>query len=159
MRNPTYYTFCIAPSCLFLYTSLPFSISGYSALFRHPNDELNFCVYIIPGNPKVTDSDLPYWYDKLVKEDPNISRALGKSAKIERMRVGEVTRCPHEKYHGFAVTLFVWLTLPLIPEDGLIFLYLVYIPVIAYTGSLILRPSPLEFTLGVRIIALTTEPF
>ena len=65
------------------------SHAGYSALFRHPNDKLNYCVYLIPGNPKVTDSDLPYWHDKLMREDPNISRALGKSAKIERMKAGE----------------------------------------------------------------------
>ena len=66
-------------------------LTGYSALFRHPNDELNLCVYIIPGNPKVKDSDLPYWHNKMIKEDPSISRALGKSAKMERMRVGKAT--------------------------------------------------------------------
>jgi PhoPQ-activated pathogenicity-related protein len=26
-------------------------IPGNPALFRHPNDVLNYCVYIIPGNP------------------------------------------------------------------------------------------------------------
>lgn len=65
-----------------------FVFPGYSALFRHPNDELNYCVYIIPGNPLVTDEKLPYWHEYLAKEDPNISKALGKRAKIERMKAG-----------------------------------------------------------------------
>ena len=61
---------------------------GYCALFKHPNDVLNYCVYIIPGNPKVTSDDLPYWHDKIMKEDPNVSKALGKDFKIERMKAG-----------------------------------------------------------------------
>lgn len=64
--------------------------AGYSALFRHPNNELNYCVYIIPGNPLVTDENLPYWHEYLSKKDPNISKALGKKAKIERMKAGIV---------------------------------------------------------------------
>ena len=61
---------------------------GYSALFRHPNDELNYCVYIIPGNPQVGNDDLPYWHDNIMKNDPYVSRALGDKAKVERMKVG-----------------------------------------------------------------------
>eukprot|EP00105_Crassostrea_gigas_P041508 XP_019925656.1 PREDICTED: conditioned medium factor receptor 1-like [Crassostrea gigas] len=64
-------------------------LPGYSALFRHPNDELNYCVYIIPGNPKVTPDDLKYWHEYLQTNDPNISRALGGEAKIERMNAGK----------------------------------------------------------------------
>jgi len=60
---------------------------GYAALFKHPNDELNYCVYIIPGNPKVIPDDLPHWHDKLMK-DPYISKALGSDFKIERMKAG-----------------------------------------------------------------------
>ncbi len=30
--------------CFYQRESLP----GYSAIFRHPNDELNFCYYLIP---------------------------------------------------------------------------------------------------------------
>jgi len=63
-------------------------VSGYAALFKHPNDELNYCVYIIPGNPKVTADDLPKWHDKLMKNDPFISKALGNDYKIERMKAG-----------------------------------------------------------------------
>lgn len=71
-----------------LYCQLHLS-QGYAALFRHPNDVLNYCVYIIPGNPKVTNDDLSYWHHHLMKEDPNISQALGTSAKLERMKAGE----------------------------------------------------------------------
>lgn len=43
-------------------------LPGYAALFRHPNDELNYCCYIIPGNDKVTVDDLKYWHEYLMKE-------------------------------------------------------------------------------------------
>lgn len=45
-------------------------------------------MYIIPGNPLVTDEKLPYWHEHLLKDDPNISKALGKKAKLERMKAG-----------------------------------------------------------------------
>ena len=64
--------------------------TGYSALFRHPNNELNYCVYIIPGNPQVTNETLPYWHEQLTKEDKNISKALGSGAKLERMKAGNI---------------------------------------------------------------------
>ncbi len=73
-------------------------LTGYSAIFRHPNDELNFCVYIIPGNPQVTNDTLPYWHEHLIKNDPNISKSLGKNAKLERMKAGEFTFVLHEHY-------------------------------------------------------------
>ena len=66
-----------------------FAIVGYAALFKHPNEELNFCVYLIPGNPKVVPEDLPKWHDYMLK-DPSISKALGNNFKIERMRAGNV---------------------------------------------------------------------
>jgi len=65
-------------------------LPGYAALFRHPNDEVNFCTYIIPGNPKVTNDDLKYWHDYLMKSDPNVSKALGKNYKIENMKAGSL---------------------------------------------------------------------
>ena len=65
--------------------------TGYAALFKHPNDELNFCVYLIPGNPKVVPEDLPKWHDQLLK-DPFVSKALGDKYKIERMKAGKC-RC------------------------------------------------------------------
>ncbi|KAL3857970.1 hypothetical protein ACJMK2_012612 [Sinanodonta woodiana] len=65
-------------------------LPGYAALFRHPGDELNYCVYIIPGNPKCTTETLPHWHDHLMKSDPNISRALGPDFKIERMKAASL---------------------------------------------------------------------
>lgn len=62
---------------------------GYAVLFRHANDELNYCIYIIPGNPNVTDETLPYWHEHMVKHDANISQALGKTPKMERMKAGK----------------------------------------------------------------------
>ena len=77
------------PAYLYLCVCIP----GYSALFRHPNDVLNYCVYIIPGNPACRQEDLPYWHDKLIKDDPNISRALGSEFKMERMKAGGMLFC------------------------------------------------------------------
>jgi len=79
-RVPTLFlTVANSSDCLFT--------SGYAALFKHPNDELNYCVYIIPGNPKVIPDDLPYWHSRIM-EDPSISKALGSNFKIERMKAG-----------------------------------------------------------------------
>lgn len=69
----------------------PESLPGYSAIFRHPKDELNYCYYLIPcGAPgmcgNVTEADLPRLHNDAIKNDPFISKALGPGAKIERMR-------------------------------------------------------------------------
>jgi len=69
----------------------PESLPGYSAIFKHPKDELNYCYYLIPcGAPghcgDVTEADLPRLHNDAIKGDPFISRALGPAAKIERMR-------------------------------------------------------------------------
>jgi flavin-dependent dehydrogenase len=63
---------------------------GYAALFRHPNDEVNYCVYIIPGNPQVTNDNLAHWHEFLMKKDPNITKALGNNYKIERMKAASL---------------------------------------------------------------------
>ncbi|KAL8604633.1 hypothetical protein ACOMHN_013413 [Nucella lapillus] len=65
-------------------------LPGYSALFRHPNDELNFCCYIIPGNPKVKGEDLAYWHKFILEKDPSVIKALGNSYKIERMKAASL---------------------------------------------------------------------
>ncbi|KAK3084978.1 hypothetical protein FSP39_022304 [Pinctada imbricata] len=65
-------------------------LPGYSALFRHPNNELNYCVYIIPGNPEVTPERLPHWHDHLKSKDPNISRALGNDYRMEKMKAASL---------------------------------------------------------------------
>ena len=41
-------------------------LPGYAALFRHPDNVLNYCCYIIPGNPDVTVDDLKYWHEYLM---------------------------------------------------------------------------------------------
>jgi len=70
----------------------PDSLPGYSAIFRHPKDELNYCYYLIPCGPEpgqcgmVNESDLPRLHNDAIKKDPFIVRALGPNAKIERMR-------------------------------------------------------------------------
>lgn len=54
-------------------------------------------MYILPGNPEVTDSTLPKWHEFAIKEDPNVSKAVGKKAKMERMKAGRcscVVECP-----------------------------------------------------------------
>lgn len=58
-------------------------------MFRHANDEVGLCVYVLPGNPEVTDSTLPKWHEFVMKEDPNVSRSIGKKAKMERMKAGK----------------------------------------------------------------------
>ncbi|XP_076434737.1 conditioned medium factor receptor 1-like [Babylonia areolata] len=65
-------------------------LPGYSALFRHPNDELNFCCYIIPGNPKVKGEELAYWHKFILEKDPSLVKALGDSYKMERMKAASL---------------------------------------------------------------------
>ncbi len=42
-------------------------LPGYAAIFRHPNDELNFCTYVIPGG-KAVPSDLKELHHGLLKK-------------------------------------------------------------------------------------------
>lgn len=72
-----------------MFKNVYFSPLGYSCLFRHANDEANFCIYLIPGNPDATDATLGKWHDYMMNKDPNISRALGSNIKHERMKAGE----------------------------------------------------------------------
>eukprot|EP00871_Galdieria_phlegrea_P001694 jgi/Galph1/2525/GphlegSOOS_G1201.1 len=65
-------------------------LPGYCAVFRHPNDELNFCTYIIPGNPNVTNDDLSRLHHEIMEKDPFVSRALGSNAVVERMKAGSL---------------------------------------------------------------------
>lgn len=68
----------------------PGLLPGYAALFKHPNDELNYCCYIIPGNPNVKNDDLKHWHEYLLKHDPYLSRAIGNNFKIENMKAGSL---------------------------------------------------------------------
>jgi len=69
-------------------------LPGYAAIFKHPNEELNYCCYLIPGNPKVVNDDLKKWHDYLLDEDLNLRAALGTDKgyqiDIEPMRAGSL---------------------------------------------------------------------
>ena len=60
-------------------------LPGYAAIFRHPNDELNFCTYIIPGG-KAVPSDLKALHHGLLDQNPIVRRHLGPGYKIEPMK-------------------------------------------------------------------------
>lgn len=71
------------------------SLPGYAAIFRHPNDELNFCYYLIPCGKNdmcgdVSESDLAKLHNDAIKYDPFISAALGPNPKMERMRAASL---------------------------------------------------------------------
>lgn len=71
------------------------SLPGYAAIFRHPNDELGFCYYLIPCGKAgmcgdVKESDLAKLHNDAIKYDPFISAALGPNAKLERMKVASL---------------------------------------------------------------------
>ncbi|DBB08196.1 hypothetical protein WJX82_008398 [Trebouxia sp. C0006] len=77
--------------CFYQKESLP----GYSAIFKHPNDELNYCYYLIPHGKEgfcgdVHESDLKRLHEGAIKNDPFISQALGPNAKIERMKAASL---------------------------------------------------------------------
>eukprot|EP00124_Ichthyophonus_hoferi_P004424 Ihof_evm2s485 gene=Ihof_evmTU2s485 len=75
-------------------------LPGYAALFRHPNGELNYCCYLIPGNPEVTNDKQKYWHDRLISDDPYVSKALGPNAKIESMKTGPLRLGGIQKSYG-----------------------------------------------------------
>lgn len=60
-------------------------LPGYAAIFRHPNDELNYCAYIIPGG-KAVPSDLSAIHHGLLESNPVVRRHLGTGYRIEPMR-------------------------------------------------------------------------
>jgi menaquinone-9 beta-reductase len=60
-------------------------LPGYAAIFRHPNDELNFCTYIIPGG-KAVPNDLKALHQGLLDNNPIVRRHLGSGYKIEPMK-------------------------------------------------------------------------
>ena len=60
-------------------------LPGYAAVFRHPNDELNYCAYIIPGG-KAVPSDLKAVHHGLLEKNSILRRHLGTGYDIEPMR-------------------------------------------------------------------------
>lgn len=60
-------------------------LPGYCALFREAGGEANFACYIIPGG-KCVSSDLHRMHHWLLRNDPDVKKALGPRAELERMR-------------------------------------------------------------------------
>ncbi len=60
-------------------------LPGYCALFREAQDELNFACYIMPGG-RCVSSDLHRMHHWLIRNDPEVKKALGPRAELERMR-------------------------------------------------------------------------
>ncbi len=74
----------------------PELLPGYFAVFREADDELNLCCYIIPGG-SCSPKQLRQMYDKVIRGDPHVSRALGPAAQLGNMqgaalRLGGVPR-------------------------------------------------------------------
>jgi geranylgeranyl reductase family protein len=60
-------------------------LPGYCAIFREARDELNFCVYVIPGG-KTKVNDLRAIHHQILQHDPHVSRAIGPHAEIDEMK-------------------------------------------------------------------------
>ncbi len=71
-------------------------LPGYCAVFRESRDQLNFCLYLIPGGA-CQPRDLRRMHGMVLRDDPFVSRALGPRAAIGAMkgaalRLGGVAR-------------------------------------------------------------------
>ena len=65
----------------------PYILPGYVALFRHYNDDIDVGSYVIPGGA-VRNSELLDVYERQIRRDPFVQRALGPRAELmERVRV------------------------------------------------------------------------
>lgn len=71
-------------------------LPGYAALFKHPNDQVNFCTYLIPGNPNVKNEDCAKWHEFLEHKDPVVKGYLGpdhrwtEPVRVAGLRLGGV---------------------------------------------------------------------
>jgi geranylgeranyl reductase family protein len=71
-------------------------LPGYCAVFRESRDQLNFCLYIIPGG-QCGMQDLRRMHEHVLRTDPFVGRAVGARASIGAMkgaplRLGGVAR-------------------------------------------------------------------
>jgi menaquinone-9 beta-reductase len=74
------------------------SLPGYAAMFKHANDDIGYCYYLIPCGRDaskgqlghVTAQDLKRLHDEGIARDPFISRAMGPAPKAERMKAGSL---------------------------------------------------------------------
>jgi menaquinone-9 beta-reductase len=60
-------------------------LPGYCALFREARDEINFALYLIPGG-SCTMRDLRSVHDRLLREDPHVSKAIGPNPDMDVMK-------------------------------------------------------------------------
>lgn len=60
-------------------------LPGYCALFREARDEINFALYLIPGGP-CTMRDLRPVHDRLLRDDPHVSKAVGANPQMDAMK-------------------------------------------------------------------------
>ena len=67
-------------------SSHPCFHTAYAAIFRHADESVAYCTYILPWNPNISTDDLSYWHHRLLEEDPHISQAVGKNSDMERMK-------------------------------------------------------------------------
>jgi geranylgeranyl reductase family protein len=67
----------------------PELLPGYCALFREAQGLLNFCAYILPGG-KCANTDLKSIHDRVLRDDPQLRKALGPRAQIRRMQGAEL---------------------------------------------------------------------
>ena len=71
-------------------------LPGYCAVFREAREQLNFCAYLIPGG-RFSIKDLREVHDRLIREDPYVSKAIGPNATIGPM---QGRRCASAASHG-----------------------------------------------------------
>jgi len=71
-------------------------IPGYCALFKEADGDVNFCTYIIPGG-KAKNEDLREIHEKLLREHPLISKAVGPNAEVAKMQGAPLRLGAHVK--------------------------------------------------------------
>jgi geranylgeranyl reductase family protein len=69
---------------------------GYCALFREADGDVNFCTYIIPGGKAKTE-DLREIHEKLLRDHPLISKAVGPNAEVAKMQGAPLRLGAHVK--------------------------------------------------------------
>jgi geranylgeranyl reductase family protein len=60
-------------------------LPGYAAIFTHPNQELGYCCYVIPGG-STRPEDLDRMHHELLATHPVLRRHLGDGYKIEKRK-------------------------------------------------------------------------
>jgi len=71
-------------------------IPGYCALFKEADGDVNFCTYIIPGG-KAKNEDLREIHERLLREHPLISKAVGPNAEVAKMQGAPLRLGAHVK--------------------------------------------------------------